>query len=142
MAQKPHPIEYAANKWKNEVWDSCKALWTLWVPGQIINFAFVPRYLRVPFGALPARSLCRCPGACCSTRKKQCYLSCHCCHLLRPALKWSTVLGDRCGKMGTCSPHRGHSMLLARFCMCRCKLKVHCAMMHGMTAWPWNGHDE
>ncbi|KAK9789228.1 hypothetical protein WJX73_004317 [Symbiochloris irregularis] len=51
VAQKPHPIEYAANKWKNEVWESCKALWMLWVPGQIINFAVVPRYLRVPFAA-------------------------------------------------------------------------------------------
>ena len=43
-------MEHAYNKWRNEIWDSCKALWCLWVPGQLLNFAVVPRYLRVPFG--------------------------------------------------------------------------------------------
>lgn len=51
VERQPHPLEHAYNKWRNEIWDSCKALWTLWVPAQVINFAFVPRYLRVPFGA-------------------------------------------------------------------------------------------
>lgn len=51
VEQRPHPIDHAWHKWQNEVWTSLKALWTLWVPGQIINFALVPRYLRVPFGA-------------------------------------------------------------------------------------------
>ena len=51
VERQPHPLEHAYNKWHNEIWDSCKALWTLWVPAQVINFAFVPRYLRVPFGA-------------------------------------------------------------------------------------------
>ena len=50
VEQRPHPLEHAYHKWRNEVWESCKALWTLWVPGQIVNFAFVPRHLRVPFG--------------------------------------------------------------------------------------------
>ena len=34
-----------------ELWDNCKALWTIWVPAQLVNFAFVPRHLRIPFGA-------------------------------------------------------------------------------------------
>ncbi len=51
VERQPHPLEHAYNKWRNEIWDSCKALWMLWVPAQVINFAFVPRYLRVPFGA-------------------------------------------------------------------------------------------
>lgn len=53
VEQQPHPFEHAYNKWRNEIWDSCKALWTLWVPCQIINFAFVPRHFRVPFGKSP-----------------------------------------------------------------------------------------
>lgn len=42
---------YALNKYKAEIWDSVKALWTIWVPAQIINFAFVPRHLRIPYVA-------------------------------------------------------------------------------------------
>ena len=52
VERQPHPLEHAYDKWRNEIWDSCKALWCLWVPGQLLNFAIVPRYLRVPFGAL------------------------------------------------------------------------------------------
>lgn len=52
VERQPHPLEHAYNKWRNEIWDSCKALWCLWVPGQLLNFAVVPRYLRVPFGTL------------------------------------------------------------------------------------------
>lgn len=58
VEQQPHPLEHAYNKWRNEIWDSCKALWTLWVPCQIINFAFVPRHFRVPFGE-PLVSSCK-----------------------------------------------------------------------------------
>lgn len=42
---------YALNKYKAEIWDSVKALWTIWVPAQVINFAFVPRHLRIPYVA-------------------------------------------------------------------------------------------
>ena len=49
VKRQPHPFQHAYNKWHNEIWDSCKALWTLWVPAPVIKFAFVPRYLRVPF---------------------------------------------------------------------------------------------
>ena len=45
------PIVYAFHKWQRDIWGSCKALWTIWVPAQLLNFAIVPRYLRVPFGA-------------------------------------------------------------------------------------------
>lgn len=58
VERQPHPLEHAYNKWRNEIWDSCKALWCLWVPGQIINFAFVPRYLRVPFGKTSSPPWC------------------------------------------------------------------------------------
>lgn len=50
VERQPHPLEHAYNKWRNEIWDSCKTLWCLWVPAQLLNFAVVPRYLRVPFG--------------------------------------------------------------------------------------------
>ena len=52
VERQAHPLEHAYNKWRNEIWESCKALWLLWVPAQIINFAFVPRHFRVPFGKL------------------------------------------------------------------------------------------
>ncbi len=39
------------DKYKSEIWDSLKALWSVWVPSQLINFAFVPRHFRVPWGA-------------------------------------------------------------------------------------------
>ena len=55
VERQPHPMEHAYNKWRNEIWDSCKALWCLWVPGQLLNFAVVPRYLRVPFGRPPPK---------------------------------------------------------------------------------------
>ncbi|KAL3147315.1 hypothetical protein ABBQ32_002800 [Trebouxia sp. C0010 RCD-2024] len=51
VERQPHPLEHAYNKWRNEIWDSCKTLWCLWVPAQLLNFAVVPRYLRVPFAA-------------------------------------------------------------------------------------------
>lgn len=45
------PASYALNKYKTEIWDSVKALWTIWVPAQVVNFAFVPRHLRIPYVA-------------------------------------------------------------------------------------------
>ena len=41
----------AADKYKREIKDSCKALWKIWVPAQLVNFAFVPRHLRIPYVA-------------------------------------------------------------------------------------------
>eukprot|EP00884_Botryococcus_braunii_P014528 jgi/Botrbrau1/23076/Bobra.0243s0017.1 len=46
------PLSSAVTKYKEEIWESCLALWKIWVPAQIINFAFVPRHLRIPFVAL------------------------------------------------------------------------------------------
>ena len=45
------PMSYAVDKYKSEIWTSVKTLWTVWVPLQLINFAFVPRHLRVPYVA-------------------------------------------------------------------------------------------
>lgn len=45
------PLSAAWTKYQTEIWDSVKACWTVWVPAQLINFAFVPRHFRVPFGA-------------------------------------------------------------------------------------------
>ena len=52
VEQQKDPLVYAFHKWQRDIWGSCKALWTIWVPAQLLNFAFVPRYLRVPFGTL------------------------------------------------------------------------------------------
>ena len=38
-------------KYHDEIWESLKALWSVWVPSQLVNFAFVPRHFRVPWGA-------------------------------------------------------------------------------------------
>jgi protein Mpv17 len=45
------PLSSAVTKYKSEIWESVQALWKVWVPAQIINFAFVPRHLRVPYVA-------------------------------------------------------------------------------------------
>lgn len=45
------PMKSAAEKYKREIKDSCLALWKIWVPAQLINFAFVPRHLRIPYVA-------------------------------------------------------------------------------------------
>ncbi|KAF5841127.1 hypothetical protein DUNSADRAFT_14302 [Dunaliella salina] len=44
-------IEKSLEMYRHDLWDNCLALWSLWVPLQFINFAFVPRHLRIPFVA-------------------------------------------------------------------------------------------
>lgn len=44
-------LGYAFNKYRTELYDSVKALWSIWMPAQLVNFAFVPRHLRVPYVA-------------------------------------------------------------------------------------------
>ncbi|KIZ01914.1 hypothetical protein MNEG_6046 [Monoraphidium neglectum] len=48
------PIQSTYNTYKVELWENCKALWTIWVPAQLINFAFVPRHLRIPYAPVAA----------------------------------------------------------------------------------------
>lgn len=50
------PLSAAVDKYRAEIWDSCKALWSVWVPAQLVNFAFVPRHMRIPFGTCVAGS--------------------------------------------------------------------------------------
>lgn len=38
-------------RYRNELWENCKALWTIWVPAQLVNFSVVPRHMRIPFVA-------------------------------------------------------------------------------------------
>ena len=45
------PMTTAWDKYRTEIKDSCMALWKIWVPAQAINFAFVPRHMRIPFVA-------------------------------------------------------------------------------------------
>lgn len=45
------PLSSAVEKYRTEIWDSVKALWAVWIPFQLINFAFVPRHFRVPYAA-------------------------------------------------------------------------------------------
>jgi hypothetical protein len=42
------PLSTAVHKYKTEIWDSLKALWGVWIPAQLVNFAFVPRHMRIP----------------------------------------------------------------------------------------------
>lgn len=46
------PLSWAAQKYHDEIWESLKALWSVWVPSQLVNFAFVPRHFRVPWVAM------------------------------------------------------------------------------------------
>jgi protein Mpv17 len=39
----------AASLYRKEGWECLKANWFIWIPAQIVNFAFVPIHLRVPF---------------------------------------------------------------------------------------------
>lgn len=50
--QEGRPLELTYIKYKQDLWENCKALWTIWVPAQLVNFAFVPGHLRIPFVAL------------------------------------------------------------------------------------------
>lgn len=43
--------EYATTKYKNEIWDTVRALWCVWVPAQVINFSVVPMHFRIPYVA-------------------------------------------------------------------------------------------
>ncbi|KAI3428562.1 hypothetical protein D9Q98_007384 [Chlorella vulgaris] len=45
------PLSSAVTKYRTEIWDSLKALWMVWVPAQLVNFAFVPKHLRIPYVA-------------------------------------------------------------------------------------------
>lgn len=44
------PVASSMQKYRDEMWENVKACWSVWVPAQLINFAFVPRHLRIPFG--------------------------------------------------------------------------------------------
>ena len=43
------PLQSTYERYKSELWDNCKALWTIWVPAQLFNFSVVPGHLRIPF---------------------------------------------------------------------------------------------
>ena len=45
------PLASTYDKYRAELWENCKALWKIWVPAQLVNFAVVPRHLRIPYVA-------------------------------------------------------------------------------------------
>ena len=51
LAAWPRYACHAVTKYKSEIWDSCKALWAVWIPAQLVNFGIVPRHLRIPYVA-------------------------------------------------------------------------------------------
>ena len=44
-------LENGIKKYRAHMWDDLKAIWSVWVPAQFINFAFSPMWFRVPFVA-------------------------------------------------------------------------------------------
>lgn len=57
------PLESTYEAYRTELWDNCKALWKIWVPAQLVNFAVVPGHLRIPFGeqrVTPCGRVCVC----------------------------------------------------------------------------------
>jgi len=45
------PFAASMAKYRAEAWDNWKACWAVWVPAQLVNFAFVPKHMRIPFVA-------------------------------------------------------------------------------------------
>eukprot|EP00808_Paulinella_micropora_P010893 g51763.t1 len=41
-------ISHALNAYQDNLWDDLKALWKIWVPSTLLNFAFSPMWLRIP----------------------------------------------------------------------------------------------
>ena len=41
----------AFDKYQSELWPNCQALWKIWVPGQLLNFAIMPAHLQIPTAA-------------------------------------------------------------------------------------------
>jgi hypothetical protein len=44
------PLSESLADYREHLWENCKALWTIWVPAQLVNFSVVPLHLRIPFG--------------------------------------------------------------------------------------------
>lgn len=45
------PVSSSLSKCYDDMYENLTALWTIWVPAQMINFSFVPLHLRVPYVA-------------------------------------------------------------------------------------------
>lgn len=45
------PLQTSMRKYREHLYEDCKSLWSIWIPAQMVNFAFVPRHLRIPFVA-------------------------------------------------------------------------------------------
>eukprot|EP00892_Ulva_mutabilis_P003305 jgi/Ulvmu1/1346/UM011_0074.1 len=45
------PTDLAIERYWEELWPNCQALWMIWVPAQLVNFSVVPAYLQIPFCA-------------------------------------------------------------------------------------------
>jgi Ca2+-binding EF-hand superfamily protein len=45
-------IEVTLTKWRENIWDDLQGSWKIWIPADIINFAFCPMHLRIPFMAV------------------------------------------------------------------------------------------
>ena len=43
-------VETAMIKWRKNMWEDLRAIWAVWVPAQLINFAFSPMWFRLGFG--------------------------------------------------------------------------------------------
>uniref|UniRef100_A0A7S0V9X4 Peroxisomal membrane protein n=1 Tax=Polytomella parva TaxID=51329 RepID=A0A7S0V9X4_9CHLO len=45
------PVADTFERYREDLWENLKALWTIWVPAQLFNFSVVPFHLRIPFVA-------------------------------------------------------------------------------------------
>lgn len=50
MSDKPDLTKVLADSRKN-MWEDLNALWKIWVPATVVNFAFMPMHARIPFVA-------------------------------------------------------------------------------------------
>jgi predicted amino acid-binding ACT domain protein len=50
MKKEPN-VARCLQEYRHNMWEDLQALWKIWVPATIINFAFCPMYLRIPFVA-------------------------------------------------------------------------------------------
>jgi len=52
VAVKGEAPSEAYARYSDELWCNCTALWTIWVPAQILNFSVVPAHLQIPYVAV------------------------------------------------------------------------------------------
>ena len=41
-------VSHALQTWRTNLWEDCRTSWAVWIPFNILNYAFLPLHLRIP----------------------------------------------------------------------------------------------